>query len=647
MSQFVVSARKYRPARFEDVVGQEHVSNTLKNALQTGHLAHAFLFCGPRGVGKTTCARILAKVINCQNIGADHEPCNTCDSCRAFNENASFNITELDAASNNTVDAMRALIDQVRFQPQQGKYKVFIIDEVHMLSASAFNAFLKTLEEPPPYAIFILATTEKHKILPTILSRCQIYDFRRITVQDTVKHLQHICAQEGIAADEEALHVIGQKADGALRDALSIFDRMVAAGGNQVRYAAVLENLNVLDYDYYFRVVDCLLSEDMSSLLLLFDEVCRKGFDPDIFILGLAEHIRNLLVCKDEATLGLLEAGESLRDRYRNQAQLAPAALLISALNLANECDLNYKMARNKRLHTEMALIKMTYIQRAVRRTPFTGTEENPEKKTPDLRVETAAQVAVSSEPATNPVQSPIPPVQPTIHSQPTTDNPPTYAKASAGNTENPQPTTHNSQPPGETNNHAHSVASEQRSTSNAPIVAEPQPEPAQTAPEKNTLRTTGKYGMVKLNSLDAMLQDHLHTEESATEAQAPPFDLSELRSAWNAITDRLPTETIKPFLRQVELEIEAEHITAKVGSPIAESTVRQERGIIEHLRAHFRKPGLTLSVKLERKDNGEDQAPLRAAPLSDREKLQLMQQSNSNLRALWERFGLTLEGEG
>ncbi len=380
MSQYIVSARKYRPARFEDVVGQEHVSKTLKNALQTDHLAHAFLFCGPRGVGKTTCARILAKVINCEQA-ADAEPCNTCSSCRAFNENASFNIVELDAASNNSVDAMRSLIDQVRFQPQQGRYKVFIIDEVHMLSAQAFNAFLKTLEEPPAYAIFILATTEKHKIIPTILSRCQIYDFKRITVKDTEQHLARICAEEGIQADEAALHIIAQKADGALRDALSIFDRMVAAGGNAVRYEDVLDNLNVLDYDYYFRLIDKLLTEDLPGVLLLFDEVLRKGFDPEIFILGLSEHIRNLLVCKDEAMLQLLEYTGTVKERYRSQAALAPSMLLLSALNLANACELNYKMARNKRLHTEMTLIKMTYILRATRQSPAMSASADPEKK--------------------------------------------------------------------------------------------------------------------------------------------------------------------------------------------------------------------------------------------------------------------------
>lgn len=398
MSQFVVSARKYRPQRFEDVVGQQHIASTLKNALATDHVAHAFLFCGPRGVGKTTCARILAKILNCQKRTPDFEACNDCPSCNAFNENASFNIIELDAASNNSVEHIRALIEQVRFRPQEGTYKVFIIDEVHMLSNQAFNAFLKTLEEPPPYAIFILATTEKHKIIPTILSRCQIFDFRRITVADMVLHLRYICKQEGITAEDDALHIIGQKADGALRDSLSIFDRITSFSGKNIKYADVIDNLNVLDYDYYFQITDALLSEDLSAIMLLFDQIVRKGFEPDIFINGLAEHLRNILVCKDPATLALLETGDSLRERYHRQAQLAPASVLLTALSLCNDCDINFKMARHKRLHVEMALIKMCHIGSTIK----AAANGNMEKKTPDRSI--APQNAAST-----PIPTPIP----------------------------------------------------------------------------------------------------------------------------------------------------------------------------------------------------------------------------------------------
>ncbi len=384
MSNFIVSARKYRPLRFDDVVGQQHVSVTLKNALKNDHLAHAFLFCGPRGVGKTTCARILAKVLNCENLGEDHEPCNTCSSCDAFNNNASFNITELDAASNNSVEHIRALIEQVRFQPQQGNYKVFIIDEVHMLSQQAFNAFLKTLEEPPSYAVFILATTEKHKIIPTILSRCQIFDFKRIQISDMVGHLEKICTEENIKAEKDALHIIGQKADGALRDALSIFDRIVSFSGDKIAYQDVISNLNVLDYDYYFKVVNTFLTSDSSELLLIFDDILRKGFDEEVFINGLAEHIRNLLVCKDKKTLQLLETGDALKSKYQEQAQQSPLAILLTALDLCNQCDVDFKQARNKRLHVEMALIKMCYINQRI-----TAAQQavaiSTEKKTPDL----------------------------------------------------------------------------------------------------------------------------------------------------------------------------------------------------------------------------------------------------------------------
>ena len=366
MSDFVVSARKYRPLRFNDVVGQAHVTNTLKNAFRSGHLAHAFLFTGPRGVGKTTCARIMAKVLNCEQPTADWEACDTCNSCKAFRENASFNVHELDAASNNSVEHIRALIEQVRFQPQQGKYKIYIIDEVHMLTTAAFNAFLKTLEEPPSYAKFILATTERHKILPTILSRCQIFDFNRIQVSDMQLHLAHICAEEKITADADALHIIAQKADGALRDALSIFDRIVSYSGDKISYDDVILNLNILDYDYFFKMIDAMLAEDMAQVLLLFDDIQRKGFDSEAFINGLTAHIRDILVCKDPLTWSLLEAGDALRARYQQQAQNASLSFLLTAMNVGNECDIRMGMARDKKLHVQMHLIKMTFIGRSL-----------------------------------------------------------------------------------------------------------------------------------------------------------------------------------------------------------------------------------------------------------------------------------------
>lgn len=364
MSNYVVSARKYRPVRFDEVIGQEHITQTLKKALVSNHLAHAFLFCGPRGVGKTTCARILARVINCENPGEDKEPCNQCNSCLSFNTNSSFNIIELDAASNNTVDHIKGLVEQVRFQPQKGRYKVFIIDEVHMLSSSAFNAFLKTLEEPPAHAIFILATTERHKILPTILSRCQIYDFKRIEPEKMVGHLNGICQQEGIEVENDALHIIAQKSDGALRDALSIFDRLVAFGGNRLLYKDAVEQLNILDYDYFFKAAESMMIGDVSALLLLFDEVVQNGFEPDLFINGLAGHFRDLLMAKVPETIPLLDVGDQLKKRYKEQAEITPESFILSGIEISNSCDLSYKAAKNRRLHVELALIKMCYVNR-------------------------------------------------------------------------------------------------------------------------------------------------------------------------------------------------------------------------------------------------------------------------------------------
>ena len=360
MENFIVSARKYRPVTFESVVGQQAITSTLQNAIRTNTLAQAFLFCGPRGVGKTTCARIMAKTINCLNPTDGMEACNECESCVSFNNNASFNIFELDAASNNSVEDIRNLIDQVRIPPQIGKYKVYIIDEVHMLSSAAFNAFLKTLEEPPAYAKFILATTEKHKILPTILSRCQIFDFKRITVDDTTRHLQNIAAKEGVNAEEEALNIIAQKADGALRDALSIFDQMVSFSGSNITYKDVITNLNVLDYEYYFRVVDNILANDINSILLLLNDVVNKGFDPQNFIQGLANHLRNLLLGKDTRVIGLMEVSSQLKTRYSQQSSQCSNTFLLKALDLANECDINFRGANNKRLHLEITLLKMT-----------------------------------------------------------------------------------------------------------------------------------------------------------------------------------------------------------------------------------------------------------------------------------------------
>ncbi len=439
MEKFVVSARKYRPQNFNTVVGQEHITTTLKNAILHNQLAHAFLFCGPRGVGKTTCARILAKTINCENKTAEGEACNTCASCVSFDNGTSLNIHELDAASNNGVDEMRTLIEQVRFAPQAGQYKVYIIDEVHMLTTQAFNAFLKTLEEPPTHAIFILATTEKHKILPTILSRCQIFDFKRITARDTVEHLSEICEKENIKAEKAALHVIAQKSEGCLRDSLSILDKIVSFTNGSLTYTNTLEHLNILDEDYYFRLLNKMREQDLPDVLLTFDEINQKGFEPETFLDGFSEFIRNLMISKDAKAVALLEVAEDFKAKYKDAAKEMSAGWLLAALNILSDAIIQFRQSRNKKLHTELMLIKLTYLQQAVEMmddpavskkkltersspvafraltpvkiaAPKNTTGETPVKKTaaPKLIIETEKKEEKS-----------VPPPQPVVHEEP------------------------------------------------------------------------------------------------------------------------------------------------------------------------------------------------------------------------------------
>lgn len=596
MSSFVVSARKYRPIRFEEVVGQEHVSQTLKNALKNDHLAHAFLFCGPRGVGKTTCARILAKVLNCQNLGTDYEPCNTCDSCKAFNDNSSFNITELDAASNNSVEHIRALIEQVRFQPQQGKYKVFIIDEVHMLSQQAFNAFLKTLEEPPSYAIFILATTEKHKIIPTILSRCQIFDFKRIQVPAMVKHLEQICSEEGINAEPEALHIIGQKADGALRDALSIFDRIVAFSGKEIKYNDVIENLNVLDYDYYFKVVDALLTEDVSSILMIFDDIQRKGFDGDIFMTGLAEHFRNLLVCKDPQTIQLLDRSENIRERYLQQTLLTPTALIITALDICNTCDIEYRMARNKRLHVEMALIKMTHIPQAIKVSQLQATGELLEKKTPEI----------SNPPE---IAEPDIPAQATIQE--------TKAEEEVEQEETVAPT-----PEPAPQNVQEAVPAEQPVTPPAPKI-----------------KSSEKHSMPKLKGLNALVAEVKEHDTTGEIKAVEEISLEELNEVWQAFLEGETQDSVRVMLQYAVLSLEDKEMVVTVGSNLAENTLKQEFGLMDFIRGKLGVKDLMLKIKVDKEKAPEP--PKRQKPLTSKEKFLKMRELNPVVSSLQKRFDL------
>lgn len=582
MSNFVVSARKYRPVRFDEVVGQQHVSGTLKNALQTDHLAHAFLFCGPRGVGKTTSARILAKVLNCKDRTADFEPCNECSSCVSFNNNASLNITELDAASNNSVDHIRALTEQVRFQPQQGEFKVFIIDEVHMLSQAAFNAFLKTLEEPPPYAIFILATTEKHKIIPTILSRCQIFDFKRIQPKDIILHLQGICAQEGITAEEDALHIIAQKADGALRDALSIFDRMVASSSSSITYEAVIENLNVLDYDYFFRAIDYVLTEDRGGMMLLFDEVLGKGFDEDLFLTGLAAHVRDLLVCKDPETLKLLEVGERLRERYHQQAAISPPDLLLTILNVANECDLGFRLARNKRLHVEMSLLKMTAVRRAFRNEPTVIAASN---------------------------TSPAP--------------------AAAPEKKSPEPT----------------ASVEVTTTSNGELAAHETAKPELEAPAETAATTPPPPPPATAFApvdLDGMMAEIASEEDNGDDGELPELTEASLRAAWDEFLRKNTGSTLAVNMKRAIPSLNGEEVTVRIGSQRVMASFREDASLINHLRETFRRPGLIMLFKEDASLKPKKSEAKRR--LTAKDKFLAMREKNPAIDDLRKRFDLRPE---
>ncbi len=636
MSNFVVSARKYRPSRFDDVVGQEHVTRTLKNALQNDKLAHAFLFCGPRGVGKTTCARILAKVLNCQNVTDDFEPCNECPSCQAFSRNSSFNITELDAASNNSVEHIRALIEQVRFQPQQGKYKVFIIDEVHMLSQQAFNAFLKTLEEPPPYAIFILATTEKHKIIPTILSRCQIFDFKRLQVPAMVSHLQEICEQEDIQADKDALHIIGQKADGALRDALSIFDRIASFSGKAIQYQDVINNLNVLDYDFYFKTVDAMLTEDVSSVLLLLDDVLRKGFDADIFINGLAEHLRNLLVCKDPATLQLLEVSDNLRERYRKQAQIAPQLFLLTALNIANDCDVEYKMARNKRLHVEMALIKMAYIHRAADPAAVAPQEKkNPgheELSSEDSDAKEQEGEETEEHSPRGIVASRIP-------------QPPPLPRDKGGEEQvtegaEDEDTERQEEPEAET---AEKTAAPPDKRQKEVSTATGRSSATESAANSTSKKKVSRHAMPQLNGgLDALLKE-VKEEEKNKQSERVEVTLDRVKEFWKEYTQACEQDSVKTVMRLTRLSVDGHEITATVGSSLAENTLRQESRIMDFLREKFHTKSLVLAINVD-----QAQAPKtpkrKKVALSDMDKFKKMHEVNPLIKEMQERFDLRFD---
>ena len=617
MENYIVSARKYRPSTFESVVGQRALTTTLKNAIATQKLAHAYLFCGPRGVGKTTCARIFAKTINCMTPTADGEACNQCESCVAFNEQRSYNIHELDAASNNSVDDIRQLVEQVRIPPQIGKYKVYIIDEVHMLSASAFNAFLKTLEEPPRHAIFILATTEKHKILPTILSRCQIYDFNRISVEDTVNHLSYVASKEGISAEPEALNVIAMKADGGMRDALSIFDQVVSFTGGNITYKSVIDNLNVLDYEYYFRLTDCFLANKVSDALLLFNDVLNKGFDGSHFITGLSSHFRDLLVGKDPVTLPLLEVGASIRQRYQEQAQKCPLPFLYKAMKLCNECDLNYRISKNKRLLVELTLIQVAQLT--------TEGDDVSGGRSPKQTIKPVFSQPAAAQPSQVASDSSV--QQAPVHSSP--------ASVTANVTPNRQPqmaTTARPVSPSATN-----------TTSSAPL-------PGAGIP--SVAKEERKVPVMKMSSLGVSIKNPQRDQaaQNATVAHVPRvqhpeqdsnFNERDLNYYWQEYAGQLPKEQVaiakrmqvlRPVLLNnsttfeivVDNEIAAKDFTALIPE------------LQDYLRGRLKNSKVVMTVRVS--------APTETVRAVGRvEKFQMMSQKNQALMQLKEEFGLEL----
>lgn len=602
MENYIVSARKYRPSTFDTVVGQRALTTTLKNAIAQQKLAHAYLFCGPRGVGKTTCARIFAKTINCLDPNEEGEACNQCESCVAFNEQRSYNIHELDAASNNSVDDIRLLIEQVRIPPQIGKYKVYIIDEVHMLSPAAFNAFLKTLEEPPQHAIFILATTEKHKILPTILSRCQIYDFNRIGIQDIVEHLCNVAKKENIEAETEALHVIAQKADGGMRDALSIFDQVVSFTNGHITYKSVIDNLNVLDYEYYFRLTDHLLANEVQESMLLFNDVLKKGFDGSHFITGLASHFRDLLVSKDEATLTLLEVGASIREKYKEQAKRCPVPFLYKALKICNDCDLNYRTSKNKRLQVELALIQVAQIT-AENNEPEGG--RSPKKViSPVFNTAGQQQSSVAPASAANVTSAPAP--QPTAapqsSQQPAAGNPPVLPpkgiQQPATGTEKKIPVM--------------KVGSIGLSIKNA---------------NKQNTATPAQETKVKTNIVQDNYEDYIFNEK-------------DLNYYWRAFTNTLPKEETANAARMMNMQPkllnETDFEVAVDNDMVAKNMAGLKSRIEAYLRENLHNRKITMQVRVS-----EANENVRA--YSHVERFQMMSKKNPCLQKLKEELGLEL----
>ncbi|MBJ6119452.1 DNA polymerase III subunit gamma/tau [Pontibacter sp. BT310] len=599
MENFVVSARKYRPATFDSVVGQHHITNTLKNAISSKHLAQAFLFCGPRGVGKTTCARILAKTINCQNISPETEACNECESCKSFNSNSSFNIHELDAASNNSVEDIRNLVEQVRYAPQTGKYKIYIIDEVHMLSNQAFNAFLKTLEEPPSYAIFILATTERHKIIPTILSRCQIFDFNRIRIEDMVRHLGNIAQKESIQAEPDALHLISQKADGALRDALSIFDQMVTFSGSNVTYKATVENLHILDYDYYFRLTDHLLEQNLPGALLLFDEILKNGFDAHNFLVGIAEHFRSLLVCKDVQTVQLLEVSDNIKAKYAEQSQKSTVSFLLSGLNVVSACDTNYKSSKNQRLHVELCLMKLAHLNAALN-FANEGAEVKKAKvaaPAPASTVNTGAIPSATMQPAH--AQGTVPSQQ---MQQPAPGSVPSE-QMQQPHAPNQVPSEGLQQPPKPVE-----VTPDAHIAPKAPVATEPSRAKVQLPPAKKLSKLPSLKDLNNASALTAEVAVAAE-EEDTNYGVIVPIDEARLKTVWHAILRRKKAENMMEFTllnRQYHLGPDNEIILHLDNHVMMDQFTAIYRDIVRELRSETGNRTIKLRAEVvEAQDDG------------------------------------------
>ncbi len=592
-NHFVVSARKYRPQNFNTVVGQSHITTTLKNAIKNNQLAHAFLFCGPRGVGKTTCARILAKTINCTSPTPDGEACNTCNSCVSFDAGTSLNIHELDAASNNSVDDIRSLVEQVRFAPQAGKYKVYIVDEVHMLSASAFNAFLKTLEEPPSYAIFILATTEKHKILPTILSRCQIFDFKRITNNDTVEHLEEIAGKESIKAERAALQVIAQKSEGCMRDSLSILDKIVSFTGGSLTYQNTLEHLNILDEDYFFKMLESMQAKDLAASMILYDEINRKGFEGDMVLNGFAEFIRNILVCKDPKSAPLLEVVEGMQEKYISAAAAMGMSYLVSALNILNEAEINYKMARNKRLHVELTLIKLNFLQEAIELASENGSIVKKKRIDGPVAIKTRS----------------IPSIQVVTPPNSSTTNKPSLSINTSVAPSMP-------------------AAPPKAAATSTPATA-----PAQaTGPKKNLLTALReKYG------------DQYAIEEVK---EAESLHMEKLRACWDAYGSTLEAQqkhsaagTFKMAVLEIENDI---HFTVRVPGLTAQKFVEQERMmLIDQIFATFNNRSIKFSIIVDATEKEDVPIHMR---LNSKQKFERISEQYPLLKELKEKLKLEID---